>query len=194
MKDLRGKIADKMSEISLKRELRNHILKLISKYKKTDKIIPDSEILPILLSATFINETVYIKALINKCSKNISPSSLELYKEYIELTKKVDEDFSFDDLGEKYIDDNSTVVDCISANLYIDEYGLYAFDYIIENGDTFENLCKKFKLSVDKQNIHGEELMVGDVVTLFTEDDTLAEYQQAIFEYINSGRNNKKNK
>lgn len=193
MKNLREKITDKMSEISMKREFRNHILKLISKYRKTDKLIPDSELLAILLSASFINETVYIKALINKCRKNISPLSLDLYEEYIELVKKGETVFNLDELGEKYIDDNS-VVDCVSSNLYIDENALYAFDYIIENGDTFTSLCKKFQLPVDKQGIQGEKLIVGDVVTLFTEDDTLAEYQQAIFEYINSGRNNKNSK
>ena len=118
------------------------------------------------------------------------PSSLELYEYYLGLTK--DMELSLEESNKKYIDDGNVVVECVSSELYIDEYGLYAFDYIIESGDTFEKICRKFKLPEDKQKIYGDELLVGDVVTLFTADDTLAEYQQAIFEYINSGRNKNK--
>ena len=194
MEKLKEKIVYMMSEISLKREFRNHIIKLMSKYKKTDKLIPDSELLAILLNATLTNEVIYIRALVNKCKKNISPRSLELYEQYIELTKNGELVLNLDEQNKKYIDDSNAIVDCTSSDLYDNEKGLYAFDYIVQNGDTIDSLFKKFKLVIDKQDIDLESIIEGDVITLYTDNDTLAEYQQAIFEYINSGKSNKKGK
>lgn len=202
-------------ERNSKKALRNHILKIVSEYKDTDKSISSVILTRIYIDALFLKEVNYIKYLIKKCKKNMPTEYLELFEEHVKentITQNGGKNSSEDAYEAKNLIGNESneemiidqggvpvtyteiVEDISNIAKYTDNNipKLYNFSYIVKAGDTFDSLCKKFNLSSEKQNIQSKVLVEDDLIILYTDDEIMAKYQQAIFEYVNSSKYSRK--